>query len=62
MAKFKVKVSDVTNEGLERTKQIQINKAKAIYQARPFVTRVYVALKTGIDIEFLKRNWEEITS
>jgi len=58
--KLKVKVSNVTPEDLERTRQIQINKARAVFQSKPFVTRLYIAMKTGLDISFIKKNWEQI--
>lgn len=47
---------------LQQIQAIQINKAKEFYKSRPFVTSLYVSMKTGIPIDFIKKHWKQITS
>lgn len=35
--------------------------AKIFFESCPFATKVYMAMKTGLDMEFIKANWKEIT-
>lgn len=58
---MKVKVKEVTAEDLAKTKQIQLNKCKAFFQIAPYATKLYMAMKTKIDLDFISKNWEEIT-
>lgn len=58
---MRVKVSTPTPESLEKVKQIQLNKAKAFFQSCPFATRVYMSMKLGIPVSFLRDNWKEIS-
>lgn len=44
-----------------KTRQRNIEKARAIYQAQPFLTKTYMAINYKFPISFLQANWEEIT-
>lgn len=57
---MKVKVKNITPEDLERTKQIQINKCKAALASFPIATRLWLAMKTGISLDFIVKNKKEI--
>jgi len=58
---MKIKVIDCDEKSLQRIKEININKAKIVFQLQPFATKLYVAMKTKLDLEFIKNNWPEIT-
>lgn len=52
----------LTAKDLERIKALQIKKAKAFLGHTPFANNVYLALKTGLSIQFIKDNQKEIFS
>jgi hypothetical protein len=58
---MKIKASQLTDKTLEEIKEINIRKCKAFYQSFPIATRLWLSMKTGLTIEFIKENWEEIT-
>lgn len=35
--------------------------ARAFFQTAPFATKVYVCLKTKLDMSFVSKNWDKIT-
>jgi hypothetical protein len=58
----KVKVTKiVTPQSLNRTKELQIRKARIIYHSRPFVNQLWMAMQ-GFPYEFICDNWHEITA
>lgn len=56
----KIKVGRPTRASLAVTKQYQIAKAKSIYAARPFVTKLWMMMQ-GFPQDFINDNWKEIT-
>lgn len=61
MRKVKVSKADTTPEEMERIKKLRIAAAKRIYDAQPFITKVYMAMNYKFPIDFLIDNWKEIT-
>jgi hypothetical protein len=43
------------------TKKELLAIARAFYLSAPFTTKIYMVLKTGIPLSFIKRNWREIS-
>lgn len=56
----KVKINTLTDASLARIKELNIIKAQICIAARPFITPTYVALKTGLPIQFILDNRKEI--
>jgi hypothetical protein len=57
----KIKFTSITDESLERVKEINIRKCQQLYQSFPIATKVWMALKTKFTMKFIVENWEEIT-
>ncbi len=60
--KTKVKVSNVTEKDLEETNRIRLRNARALFASRPFVTKLWMSMHGGFPMEWLKKNWKEITN
>ncbi len=58
---MKVKVSNTTEADLKRIGELQLKKAKALYQSQPFVTKTWMAMR-GFPMSWLNDNWTEITN
>lgn len=58
---LKVKIETHTPKSLEEIKQINLRKAKAAFAVFPIATKVWLCMKTGLTMEFIKNNWDEIT-
>lgn len=58
---MKVKVRDFDETDLKRLIQVRIMKARVCFINAPFATKVYVALKTGLTVEFISKHWAEIS-
>lgn len=50
-----------TKKTAEDIKKIDIERAKSLYDAMPFVTKVYLTLQLKVPYQFISDNWEEIT-
>lgn len=59
--KYNLKVTPVTEEALQRTKEININKARVMFQSFPIATKVWLAGRLKMPIDFIIDNWKEIT-
>lgn len=57
---MKVKIEKVNKKDLEETNKIMLNKAKNLYSAQPFVTKVWLAMR-GFPMEWVVKNWNAIT-
>jgi len=62
MKKLKVKVSDVNDADLAETNRIRLRNARALFAARPFVTKLWMSMHGGFPMEWLKENWDAITN
>lgn len=60
MKKVKVSDFDPNDPLLKKIKEKNIQKAKAFLGNAPFATTVYMALKTGLPIQFILDNRKEI--
>lgn len=57
---MKVKVKNITPESLAQIKQTQINKCKAALASFPIATKLWLAIKTGVPLDFIVKNQKEI--
>lgn len=46
----------------EQLEAARVEQARSIYQARPFLTKVYMAMNYKFDMEFLSKHWTTITA
>ena len=63
--KLKVKVGDfsaVDIEKLDKINRLNLERAKEIYKARPFVTKLWFRINTTFPHTFIDKNWEKITN
>jgi len=44
------------------TDAMYVARCKAFFQSAPFATKVYVAMQTGVGLDFIKEHWSEISN
>ncbi len=59
---MKIKIKNVTEADLTETNRIRLRNAKALFAQRPFVTKLWMSIHGGFPMEWLNKNWDEITN